>query len=94
MAYLTLPDGMDFSTKFNTYIIAFCPDSDSWFVTNNRFFYYEYDETEFQTEKEGIDYFKKNPRIFYNIEKKMKVYRPSFNKGGVWLENINELIKI
>lgn len=27
--YEELPDGMDFSTTFPTYILAFCPDTDS-----------------------------------------------------------------
>ena len=93
MAYVRLPDGMNFSTKFSTYIIAFCPDLDSWFVTNYRFFYYEYDK-EFKTEEEGIEFFKSNPKIFYDIEKEMNVYRPSFNKNGVWLDNTRELISI
>ena len=43
MAYEKVPDGMDFSTEFDTYIIAYCPDQCEWFVTNHRFFYYEYD---------------------------------------------------
>lgn len=94
MSYcMKLPLGCDFSTKFDTYIIAFCPDTDSWFVTDKRFFYYAY-EKEFQTKKEGIDFFKKNPKIFYNEETRMKVYRPSFREDGVWLDDINELIKI
>lgn len=92
--YIKLPEGMDFSTEFDTYIIAFCPDTDSWFVTNKRFFYYEYPEIEFKTEQEGINYLKRNPKTFYQIEIDMKVYRPSFNKNGIWVENINKLIKI
>lgn len=35
--YEPLPDvdGVTFNTKFPTYILAFCPDSDSWFATNH-----------------------------------------------------------
>lgn len=40
--YERIQDGFDFDTKFQTCILAFCPDTDSWFVTNERFFYYEY----------------------------------------------------
>lgn len=90
--YVELPAGYDFTTKFPTWIIAFNPDLDSWFVTNERFFYYEYDK-EFETEEEGIEFFKKNAKLFYDIEVKMKVYRPSFYESGVWLENLKELIK-
>lgn len=91
--YVEIPKGFNFNTKFDTYIIAFCPDTDSWFVTNERFFYYEYDK-EFQTKEEGILYFKKNPKIFYDEEIRMKVYRPSFRENCVWLDDINEFISI
>lgn len=91
--YVSVPEGYDFSTKFETYVIAFCPDLDSWFVTNERFFYYEY-EKEFKTEEEGIKFFKDNPKIFYDEEIRMNVYKPSFYKNGVWLDNTRELIMI
>lgn len=91
--YVAIPDGYDFNTEFETYIIAFCPDTDSWFVTNNRFFYYEYDK-EFATEEDGIKFFKENPKIFYDEEIRMEVYRPSFRNGGVWLDNINKFIHL
>ena len=42
MAYNTIPNGMTFDTEFSTWIIAFCSDTDSWFVTNQRFWWYEY----------------------------------------------------
>ena len=90
--YEALPEGCDFNTEFKTYIIAFCPDTDSWFVTNKRFFYYEYSK-EFETEEDGVKFFKENPKIFYDEEIRMKVYRPSFRKNGVWLDNINDLVE-
>lgn len=91
--YEAVPEGFDFNTTFPTWIIAFCPDTDSWFVTNQRFFYYEY-EKEFATKGEGIAFFKNNPNIFYEKELQMKVYRPSFYQGGVFLDDINELVKL
>lgn len=91
--YVEIPDGYNFNTEFDTYIIAFCPDTDSWFVTNQRFFYYEY-EKEFVTEEDGITFFKNNPKIFYDEEIRMDVYRPSFRKNCVWLENINDLVEL
>ena len=91
--YITVPEEYGFNTKFETYIIAFCPDLDSWFVTNERFFYYEY-EKEFETEEEGVQFFKANPKLFYDEEIRMGVYKPSFYKNGVWLDNTRELIMI
>ena len=93
MGYKTVPQEFDFNTEFPTWIIAFCPDTDSWFVTNKRFFYYEY-EKEFKTEEEGIEFFIKNPKIFYDIEIQMGIYRPSFNENGVWLDNITKILEV
>lgn len=59
MSYRSVPEGMNFSTEFPTYIIAYCPDTNGIFVTNERFFWAEYDK-EFQTEEEGINYVKSN----------------------------------
>ena len=42
ITYESIPDGYEFSTEFPTYILGFCPDTDSWFATNQRFFFYEY----------------------------------------------------
>ena len=91
--YVEVPKEYDFNTEFPTWIIAHCPDSDSWFVTNKRFFFYEYNK-EFETEKEGIDFFKNNPKIFYDEEIRMRIYKPSFYESGVWLDNTREFIKI
>ena len=92
--YESLPniDGVTFYTKFPTYILAFCPDSDSWFATNQRFFYYEF-PMDFPNEEAAIDYFRRNPDVFLKIEKNMEVYRSSFFDGGVWLDNTRELVK-
>ena len=85
--YKSIPDGFDLSTKFPTYILAFSPDSDSWFATNNRFFFYEY-PAEFNTEQEAIDYFKSNVNEFFELNVQIMFdQRPGFNSGGVYLEN-------
>lgn len=88
-----IPEGYDFDSKFDTYILAFCIDSDSWFATNERFFFYEY-PMEFKSESAAIEYFKMNLDKFIELEINMGVNRPSFNKNGVYLENTRELIKI
>jgi len=43
----------DFNTKYNTWVIAFCPDTDSFFATNERHFFWE-SPNEFKTEDEAI----------------------------------------
>lgn len=83
----------DFSKEFDTWILAFCPDTDSWFATNKRYFYYEFIK-EFPDEKSAIEYFKQNAKIFLSEEERMEVYRPSFYYGGVYLENTKELVPI
>lgn len=93
ITYESIPDGYEFSTEFPTYILGFCPDRDGWFATNRRFFFYEY-PMDFPNEEAAIQYFKRNPKVFYNLEKEMDIYRPSFYDGGVWLENTKELIMI
>lgn len=91
--YERLPEGANFSDKFPTYIIAFCPYTDSWFATNERFFFYEY-PMDFPNEEAAIGYFIRNPEVFLKIEKEMNVYRPSFNSDGVYLENIKQLVLV
>lgn len=93
VTYREIPEEFNFSTEFPTYILAFCPDTDSWFATNQRFFYYEY-PMDFPNEAAAIGYFKRNPEVFLNLEKSMDVYRPSFRENGVWLDNTNELVSI
>ena len=55
---LSIDDTLDigFNQEFPTWIIAYCPDTSTFFVTNKRYFYWEYDK-EFTTEEEGIKYF-------------------------------------
>lgn len=93
IVYEELPDGVNFDTKFPTYILAFCPDTDSWFATNERYFFYEY-PMGFSNEEAAIGYFIRNPEVFLKIEKEMNVYRPNFNSGGVYLENIKQLVSV
>lgn len=93
IVYKELPDGVNFDTKFPTYILAFCPDTDSWFATNERAFFYEY-PMDFPNEEAAIGYFKRNPEVFMNLEKEMMTYRPSFLEGGVYLENTKELVMV
>lgn len=92
--YLAVPSSMNFSTKFPTWIIAYCPDTDSFYVTNERFWFWEYDK-EFKTEQDGIDYFEKHINKFVNIANRIKdrvmlrrFVEPS--NSPVFLENTNK----
>jgi hypothetical protein len=78
----TIPDGCEFSTEFSTWIIAYCPDTNSWFCTNERFFYYEYDK-EFENEKAAIYYFENNIEEFVNLTQQMYPKK----QNSVFLEN-------
>lgn len=92
--YEAIPDGYDFSSTFDTYILGYCPDTLSWFATNQRFFYYEYPR-EFKTKEEAEEYFRENANEFYKIETDIAEYRPSFAEGMLYLEiNDKELEKI
>ncbi len=72
MITINSKNDMTFGTEFSTWIIAFCPDSDSWFVTNQRFWWYEY-PIEFQSEQEGIYYFVSKELYFLKIQEAFMV---------------------
>lgn len=55
-----------YTKKYPTYIIAYEPQSDIFFITNERNFCYEYDK-EFQDKKEAFNYFKNNYLEFIKI---------------------------
>lgn len=76
-----------YSTKKGTYIIAFCPDTDSFFITNERHFYYEH-EKDFESERQAIEYFKTNGNEFIPIRNKLMQEMGQRNQNHVYLENI------
>lgn len=85
-----LEENKNFSDIFPTWIIAYCPDTDSFFATNQRFFYWEYDD-EFQCENDAINYFRNHTKEFWDARKGI------LNKIGGWsidrdlvLENTKE----
>lgn len=82
MAYVIIPEKYDFSTEFPTWIIAYCPDTNSWFCTNQRFFYYEYPD-EFQCETDAINYFRNHIDDFIKLNCKMFCKKVN----SVFLEN-------
>lgn len=91
--YQKVPEPYNFNSEFPTWIIGFCPDTASFFVTNKRFFYYEF-EKEFINEREGIEYFEQHLTLFNNIQEKLMEYLPSFLKNSVQLDNTGKIYKI
>ena len=55
----------NFSTKYQTYVIAFCPDTDCFYISNERYFWQEF-EKEFSSNKEAMEYIKFNREYFIN----------------------------
>ena len=92
MAYVEIPEEHDFTTEFPTWIIAYCPDTDSWFCTNQRFFYYEYPD-EFQCENDAINYFRNHIPKFFKLSREMYPKRVDSifleNTGEQWSSNID-----
>ena len=48
---------------------------------------------DFPNEEAAIGYFKRNPEVFYNLEKEMKIDRCQEYCCGVRLDNTGEFIK-
>lgn len=88
--YRELKGNENFSDKYPTWIIAYCLDTDSFFATNQRHFFWEYDD-EFQCENDAINYFRNHLNEFRNARKEI------LNNCGGWsidkdlfLENTKE----
>ena len=77
-----------FNTKYPTWIVAYCPDEDSFFVTNERHFFFFFEE-EFDSEEEAIDYVENHVGYFVELSKeiqgRMRSDRTIMNR--IWLEN-------
>ena len=79
-----------FNTIYPTWIIAFCPDTDSFFVTNQRHFFWEF-EKEFDTEEAAIDYFDRFTGYFVETENAIMIHVIyNWNSNKVYLENTNK----
>lgn len=76
--YIEVKEPLD--TKYPTWIIAFCPDTNSFFVTNKRHFFWESEE-EFNSEEAGINYFENHIQRFLTVAN-LRDYTER-----IWLEN-------
>ena len=81
-----------FNTEYPTWIIAFCPDTDSFFVTNQRYFYWEH-KVEFGNEKDAINYFEDNISYFLDVDREIMsgmFYHDINVVDNIFLENTNK----
>lgn len=94
MVYKGLKQNENFNDTYSSWIIAYCLDTNSFFVTNQRHFFWEYD-TEFLRERDAIDYFRSHIDEFARIRKDILA-----NSGGwksnsdIFLENTQERFQI
>jgi len=83
---------LDAMQPHDTWIIAFCPDTDSFFVTNQRAFFWEY-EKEFTSEESAIIYFENNIDFFLRIDNEIMNKFIGKTVDCVWFENTNKWYK-
>lgn len=93
IAHERLPGVYDFNTEFDTYILAYCPDTCSWFATNKRFFYFEYPK-EFGSEEEALEFIRNHAHIFLDFEESLGIYRPDFAADKIFIDNTKECVDI
>jgi len=63
MAYVEVQG--NFSEEFPTYVIGYCPDTNSWFITKQRYWFFQFDN-EFNTYNEALDFFNDNQEMILN----------------------------
>lgn len=88
MSYIEIKE--KFSTEYPTWIIGYCIDTDSFFCTNQRCFFWEYDK-EFESEQEAIQYFKNHVYEFVVVRNEIAETCGGIRKDGmIFLENTKE----
>ena len=77
-----------FNTEYPTWIIAFCPDTTSFFVTNQRYFFWEHNK-EFETKADGIKYFEDNINEFVGVHNRIMsdILKHPVTQNCCFLEN-------
>lgn len=87
MSYIEINE--PFYTEYPTFVIGFCPDTDSFFVTNQRHWYWQ-SEDEFESEESAIEFFENHIDYFTSIEQKLmdQIFFYGFRKiDRIFLEN-------
>lgn len=91
--YKRLNKDEDFSNNYDTWIIAYCLDTNSFFITDQRHFFWEYDN-EFPCESDAIKYFKTHLNEFWKIRNKMLNSTCGWSiNSDLYLENTQESFK-
>lgn len=86
-----ISDVDSFSKKYSTYIIGYCPDTDEFFVTRHRHFYWE-SGRDFKTKEDAIGYFESNVQYFIHVKNHILMSCIQFYKpeDKVWLSNTDK----
>lgn len=88
--YKKLDNDEEFSKTYPTWIIVYCLDTNSFFVTNQRHFFWEY-ANEFLCENDAISYFKTHLYEFWKIRNEILNLTGGWNKNSdLYLENTRE----
>lgn len=91
--YKELKKGEDFSKTYSMWIIAYCLDTNSFFATNQRGFFWEYND-EFQCENDAINYFRTHLDEFWKIRNEILRSAGGWNvNSDLYLENTKEKFK-
>ena len=91
--YKELSKDEDFSKSYSTWVIAYCVDINSFFVTNQRHFFWEYDN-EFSCESDAIEYFKTHLDEFRKIRNEILTSTGGWSvNSDLYLENTQESFK-
>lgn len=92
--YRELSKDENFSKPYSTWIIAYCLDTNSFFVTNQRYFFWKYDN-EFLYENDAIIFFKTHLDKFWEIRNGILSSTGGWNTNSdLYLENTRESFKI
>lgn len=92
--YKELCKNEDFSKSYPTWIIAYCLDTNFFFVTDQRNFFWQYND-EFSCERDAINYFKTHLDEFRKIRNEILDSTGGWNTNSdLYLENTRESFKI
>lgn len=92
--YKELNKDENFSKHYSAWIIAYCLDTNSFFATNQRYFFWEY-EKEFSCENDAINYFKVHLNEFLEIRNGILSLAGGWDiNSNIYLENTRESFKI
>jgi hypothetical protein len=83
MGYVTVDE--DFSTIYDTYVVAYCPDTNSWFITNERHWYFQF-ENEFASWDDGYLWFSNNLGLVIDTQNEMLQSNNQKLKDCAWLD--------